>query len=209
MSLPLESASQPVDRESSMPDPAITQPDGPDVRASGSVDDFTSFCETVAPAAKRFAMSLVHRWCEAEELVQEAFFRMTRAEHGDRPAFDKPGASRKAYLFMTIRNLAIDDSRKRQRRPMEPADLDQVAAKPVVREDLGSIEAAINQVFSQMPDSWSHALKLKVNAELSYQEIAEVLEATHAQIRGWIFRARKLLANELQRQGYEVPVHES
>ena len=52
-----------------------------------------------------------------------------------------------------------------------------------------------------MPKEWAESLNLKIHAKLSYQEIADVLDATHAQIRTWIYRARKQLALDLEAKG--------
>ena len=42
------------------------------------------------------------------------------------------------------------------------------------------------------------ALLLREEEDLSYQDIAIVMEGTHAQVRTWIFRARKKLLERLK-----------
>jgi len=41
---------------------------------------------------------------------------------------------------------------------------------------------------------------LKVHGMLSYDEIAQTLDCTKAQVRTWIFRARQQLKKELEKQ---------
>ena len=177
--------------------------------ANNTSESLAQFFESVAPQAKRFAMSMTRRWCEAEELVQESFFRIAKVEssaHASEVANTVTPNSRKSYLFSTIRNLAIDRIRKSRTRPHVARELDSLAG-PTRRNEveqfrnLQRLEGAIESSFDAMPMQWSEALKLKVNGELTYNEIAEVLEATPDQVRGWIYRARKQLAAELNEQG--------
>lgn len=168
--------------------------------------ELAAFFEEVAPQAKRFAMSMIHRWCEAEEIVQEAFLRMARVMH--QPAPDNTTVttvrSRKSYLFTTIRNLAIDSLRKSDRRNLETREMDTLSGSRdsyQQEQKLLQLESAVTAIMESIQSPWSDALKLKINAELSYAEIAEVLQATTDQVRGWIFRGRKQLAAELKQQG--------
>ncbi len=196
----------------SLLDSALSDAADPETHCNGAVatgfesqqETLDRFFRTVAPQAKRFAMSITRRWCDAEELVQEACFRMTRTEQDEQREVDL--RHRKAYLFRTIRNLAIDRQRNRQRRQTESRSLDSIAAQPKPsparqQRQLEGIEQAVTEVCQTMPAQWNDALKLKVNGKLSYSEIAEVLDATPGQVRGWIYRARKKLAAELEQRG--------
>jgi RNA polymerase sigma-70 factor (ECF subfamily) len=158
------------------------------------------FCDQVAPQAKRYAMSIVRRWCVAEEIVQEAFCRLMQAANRQRITVD---ANSKAMLFTTVRNLAIDQLRKEGRRRFETIETSQLAA-PNYRSDhsrLEQLESGVEEILQQMPTQWSDALQLKVNGGLSYAEITRVLGATHAQVRTWIYRARQRLEQELNQRG--------
>ena len=175
-----------------------------------------SFCETHALAAKRYAMSIVHRWSDVEEIVQEAFCRLvesskTQLEFADGQNNVAPGttnhikteSSQKAMLFAIVRNLSIDLLRKNGRRKFEVIDTELVpnSKKQTDSAELERLELSVQDILKQMSDQWSDALQLKVNGGLSYDEIAKVLNATHGQVRTWIFRARKTLASELTRLG--------
>jgi RNA polymerase sigma-70 factor (ECF subfamily) len=159
-----------------------------------------------APQATRYAMSIMRSWCDAEEIVQEAFCRLIQSGklNERRPASPtKTDLDRKATLFATVRNLSIDQLRKQSRRRFEPFFGGQVAASPETTntQRLEQLETSVQAVMKQMPSEWADALQLKINGELSYQEISIVLGATHGQVRTWIFRARKQLASDLKRQG--------
>lgn len=219
MSLPLKSApddeqpclrANPLDR--ARKDESLDQESSPQTTTEislGASESLARFFESIAPQAKRFAMSMTRRWCEAEELVQESFFRIAKAESAA-DTLDQvhlaSTSSRKSYLFTTIRNLAIDRIRTSKRRPQEQRELDSLAGPKRRLESeqtrsLQQLETSIDASLETMPTQWAEALKLKINGELTYGEIAEVLEATTDQVRGWIYRARKQLANELNQQG--------
>ena len=156
----------------------------------------------LAAQATRYAASMVRRWSDAEEIVQEAFCRLIQSGNSQQSdlTFD---VDCRALLFTTVRNLAIDHLRVRQRRKFEAIDANQISmAKPDSDpQRLVQLERCIDEILDGMPTQWSESLQLKINGELSYAEIANVLGGTHAQVRSWIYRARKQLAVELTRRG--------
>lgn len=175
-----------------------------------------SFCDEVAPQATRYAMSIVRRWVDAEEIVQEAFCKLIDSRHFEfsvnsqetNTESEAKVKAKKALLFKTVRNLAIDRLRKNKNRSIEAVDTHLIAdpnrnghSDPHGKR-LEQLESCVEAILKTMPSQWSEALQLKINGELSYQEISEVMNATHAQIRTWIFRARKSLHAELKQQGF-------
>lgn len=161
------------------------------------------FVDRVTPPAKRYAMSLVHCWADAEEIVQESFCRLHQS-HLTQPFEPNSDARRKATLFTIIRNLSIDLIRTHQRHQFESIDASQISNKENTTDEtrLARLESEIQNSMNQMPRQWSDALQLKINGELSYAEISDVLAATHAQVRTWIFRARKQLESDLAQHGF-------
>ena len=148
-------------------------------------------------------MSIVRRWSDAEEIVQEAFCRLIQADQNRETTLN---TNSNALLFTTIRNLAIDQLRKQGRRRFETIETSQLAARTngSDNERLAKLELGVEEILQQMPEQWSEALQLKVNGGLSYAEITRVLQATHAQVRTWIYRARQRLAEELSQKGLLV-----
>jgi RNA polymerase sigma-70 factor (ECF subfamily) len=148
-----------------------------------------------APQAKRYAMSIVRSWNDAEEIVQESFYRFMKSGEQNEQS--------KAMLFAIVRNLSLDHLRKNKRRRFEPIETNQIPSREHTLSDqhLENLEAGIQVAMGELPKEWADALQLKVNGGLSYADISKILEATHAQIRTWIYRARKQLEQELTRQG--------
>ncbi len=162
-----------------------------------------SFCEGIAPQATRYAMSIVRVWADAEEIVQEAFCRLIQSNRGSENPGLEIDSSSKALLFATVRNLSIDQLRKQKRRRFEPLDVAQLPGKKVPFEGsrLWQLELGVQAILKDLPNQWSDALQLRINGDLSYDEIASVMGATHAQVRTWIYRARKQLEKDLDKQG--------
>jgi RNA polymerase sigma-70 factor, ECF subfamily len=127
----------------------------------------------------------------AEDLTVETFWRIYRA----RVRLD-PGASFGAWARRIATNLAIDHLRRRRPEVQLPDDL----AQPTVPDPILRREARdqIAVAFRRLP------LKLRVTAilslieEQSHREIAEALGISEATVRQRIFRAIRLLRQQLR-----------
>ena len=60
------------------------------------------------------------------------------------------------------------------------------------------IEEAFTSALEGLPENQKTAILLLKQQELSYQEIAEAMEATESAVKTWIFRARKHLKSSLK-----------
>ena len=146
--------------------------------------------------ANRYAYWILRNESDSEEVVQEAFVRLLQRERKTAEKIDERGFT--GLLFTTIRNLAIDWLRKDKRRGQvalqkehEPADTKQDETR------LQGLDEAIWLHMNKLPENWREALKLRTVGELTYEQIAAVLDCSLPQVRTWIFRARKKLAEEL------------
>jgi RNA polymerase sigma factor (sigma-70 family) len=128
----------------------------------------------------------------AEDLTIETFWRIHRA----RGRFD-PGGSFGAWARRIATNLAIDHLRQIRREVALPDDLAEFAsADPIV---CGELRRQIAIAFRRLP------LKLRVTATLSLieerspKEIAEALGTSEGAVRVRVFRAIRLLRQQLRR----------
>ena len=159
---------------------------------------FSSLYEQYASRGMRYAQTLLRNESDAEEAVQEAFCRLLEPFRQRRPA-PSPRAFGGTF-FRTLRNLSIDCLRRRKHRDHVPlSDLPEPPVAKVAAESASGDGSWMLQAMEKIPRQQMEALGLRVNGALSYDEIASVLGCTRAQVRTWIFRARRQLALELDR----------
>lgn len=195
MSMPFESAMSDAKEfvsESAEPNPEKDQGE--------SCANDTRFFNEHAQSVTRYAMSIVRRWADAEEISQEAFYKLL---NNKTIANVESNSEAKAILFTTVRNLSIDRLRKQGTRRFESIDAQTLAtaARRHSESNLETLEDGISKAMRNLPEEWAEALQLKVSGGLKYDEIAKVLSASHNQIRTWIYRARKQLQVELKQAG--------
>ena len=173
-------------------------------------EDIDSRCMRTLAAGDRSAFTeLVERWqsrlinffyrstgnrADAEDLAQETFIELYRVA----PRYQARGTFN-AFLFTLARRRMIDSFRKQARRPLEyldPTDFamqQHAAASDPSRE----IEKAFHRALATLPDNQRQAILLLQQQGLSYEEIAQALDASLSAVKTWIHRARTHLREEL------------
>ena len=132
----------------------------------------------------------------AEDLTLETFWRIHRA----RGRFD-PGASFGAWARRIATNLAIDHFRQTRREVALPENLAEPAsADPIeCRETRRQIAVA----FRRLPLKLRVAATLALIEEQSPAEIADALDTSEGAVRVRVFRAVRLLRQQLRRVGIQ------
>ncbi len=131
----------------------------------------------------------------AEDLTQLVFIRLYRAA-----ASYEPRAQFSTYLFQIARRLLINEFRLAQRKPLEawdPSQLHAVSSSVEARRQ-AELEEVFEQALQKLPERQRTAILLLKQQELSYQEIAKIMDASESAVKTWIFRARQFLKQELQ-----------
>lgn len=145
-----------------------------------------------------YANSIVRCRQDAEEIVQDAFIRLLK-RFTSNPIETEDRF--RATFFTTIRNLCVDLLRLKKRR--NNVSIEQVA-EPVQRFnhtfEYEKADQEIALLINGLPENWSQALQLKVYGGLSYDEIADAMSSSKAQVRTWIYRARQKLKAELEKR---------
>jgi RNA polymerase sigma-70 factor, ECF subfamily len=135
---------------------------------------------------------------EAEDAAQEAFLRAY--QHIDR--YD-PERSFKTWLLSITSNYCIDRIRKRR---FTSLSLDEpLAPHPSLNSKDGEPEeaalgrerdAAVHAMLNQLAPDYRAAVILRYWYDMSYVEIADMLDTTESAIKSRLFRARQMLAEE-------------
>lgn len=176
-----------------------------------NIEDIDSVClRALAEGDSAAFASIVERWqtrlinffyrstsnrSDAEDLAQETFLELYRAA-----GRYEPRGTFSAFIFTLARRRLIDSYRKKSRRPLELLDpTDFVMQQQTEREDgTAEIEEAFHQALAALPDNQRNAILMLQQQGLSYEEIAEALEASLSAVKTWIHRARTHLREELK-----------
>jgi len=185
---------------------------GPTMRRAqqGDLDAFRELVETFQNRILRLMIRVLH--CDrgtAEDLSQEVFLRV----HKGLPTFD--GMARfSTWLHTIAMNVAISEYRKRRalKRAVPTWSLDAPFAgsddarpdpegrevDPGERAHQGEFLARVREAVKELPEDFRDAVVLRDMQQLSYEEIAEVLQVPAGTVRSRIHRGRVMLQQKLR-----------
>lgn len=150
-----------------------------------------------ASAVFRFAWGLCGDRSCAEDIVSETFVRiLTRS-----PRVQTQTA--RAYLLAVARNTYLTGQRRRRREVPLPDELSGPDPDPVGRLDDQARLRAVVLALRTLPEGERAALLLRVDHDLSYEEVASVLGTTTGAAKVRVHRARIHLAAALETRGDE------
>lgn len=160
-------------------------------------DAFADELVAMRPRLVAFARTLVFDIDDAEDLAQETLVRAV----GARDRF-RPGTNLRAWLFTILRNVHLNQRRMELRRPRpgvlgdqpEPATLVQLDDEVIARTEA----ADALRLMRRLPPTFAVPLHLVAVEDLTYTEIAAVLEVPVGTVMSRIYRGRRLLARWLR-----------
>lgn len=129
----------------------------------------------------------------AEDLLQETFAAVMR-----RPHLALGSDSPRAYLFGIARHLSANAHRRQ--RPFEILPGDEASATAAPREPEDPKLAAMREAIGRLDPSLREVLELRLQAELSYEEIAAALEIPIGTVRSRLHHAVGRLRRILQKE---------
>jgi RNA polymerase sigma-70 factor, ECF subfamily len=173
----------------------------------GDMLAFEELVEKYKQPIVNLAFRMLHDLSEAEDLAQNVFIRVFQSAHRY-----EVSAKFSTWIFTIARHLCLNEIRRRSRHPCEPLDgnrLEGEEAAPRQFEDLktfsapqaflhSELEEKIQNALDELPDKQRVALALCRQEELSYEEIAEVLECSLSATKSLIHRARETLKLKLK-----------
>lgn len=147
----------------------------------------------------RFAYSLVGQRETAEDLVQDAFVRLhTHWEEVANP---------RAWLFRSIRNLALNHLRDHRREsPLDPS-VDPPDSSPNPDQTLGKLEAigTLQLLIAELPPEERQLIRLKYHQDLRYEQISTQTGLSIGNVGYKLHHLLKSLADSLRRMGIDSP----
>ena len=167
-------------------------------------------------AVYRFALRLAGSPSEAEDLVQETFLRAFRAWHQY-----TLGTNAKSWLFTICRNVFLRGRERDVRRDelvteaaQSSSDSETAARESPIfagRADYdpegdffrGLVDDRILEAIDRLPADFREAVVLSDLQDMSYQEIAGILDVPLGTVKSRLFRGRKLLQEELYEYAVE------
>jgi RNA polymerase sigma-70 factor (ECF subfamily) len=154
-------------------------------------------------AVTNFALSLTHDESDADDLVQDTFLNAFRS-------WDQyvTGTECRAWLFTICRHAWIRRSKRAEREvAYADADLEALGAAALhtgaLESGLGDlferhdIQRALSRALDELPDAFREVVVLVDLEDQSYEDAALVLGIPKGTVRSRLFRARRLLQEQL------------
>ncbi len=142
---------------------------------------------------------------DAEDIAQQVFIRVWKSA----PRYE-PTAKFTTWLFKITRNLVFNELRRRKRHPAQSLDAVKDDDRPMQLPDHGvkapdtsllddEMQIAIQRAIDELPETQRLAVVLRRYEDVSYEEIAEILELSVPAVKSVLFRARTELREKLKR----------
>lgn len=174
------------------------------------MDDTQGFLRLIRPCWQRLH-AVARRYCvraeDAADLVQETLLRAWRAYSPTQAASYRP-----AWLFVILRNIVIDWMRVAQKRvalvPIPVSELTELAPTEL-SDPLAPLSAMdetrfrefldekVVEAFDALDAPFREVVVLSVAGDLTYREIAEVLDCPIGTVMSRMARARRTLRERL------------
>ena len=149
------------------------------------------------------AAKMLNSTSEAEDIAQQVFIRLWKSA----PRY-KPKAKFTTFLFTITKNLVFNESRRRSRKKESSIEErednfhlqtpDTQNSSPDKELLQGELQTAIDTAINSLPEKQRMAVILRRYQNMSYDEIANVLELSVSAVKSQLFRARNELRDSLQ-----------
>jgi RNA polymerase sigma-70 factor (ECF subfamily) len=130
------------------------------------------------------------------DLVQDALVRAF-----DRLEDCRDGASYRSWLFRICRNLCLDELRNVRRLSVPMSAIEDADTMEDTRIDDGEMTLTLRTALERLPHALREAFLLKHDAGYTYEEVAEITEASPSAVKMRVHRAREALRAFLTAQG--------
>ncbi len=186
-----------------------SEEDAEDVRlmrlvAGGDTSAFEKVVERHQALVAGTAARMLGSNSDVEDIAQQVFIRVWRSARRY-----VPRAKFTTWLLKITRNLVFNELRRAKRRAQIPLQSDPGAEEIQLKDETNlapdasllenELRQAIEEAIMQLPESQRMALVLRRYEQLSYEEIAEVLDLSVPAVKSVLFRARTELRSRLSK----------
>jgi RNA polymerase sigma-70 factor, ECF subfamily len=141
---------------------------------------------------------------DVEDIAQQVFIRVWKSARRY-----VPRAKFTTWLLKITRNLVFNEMRRARRRAQVPLQSEPGAEEIPLKDETNpapdaslledELKRAIEEAILQLPESQRMALILRRYEQLSYEQIAEVLDLSVPAVKSVLFRARTELRSRLSK----------
>jgi RNA polymerase sigma-70 factor (ECF subfamily) len=188
--------------------PARSGNDAEDVRlmqlvAGGDTAAFEQLIERHQTLVAGTVARMLGSNSDVEDIAQQVFIRVWKSagRYVARAKFT-------TWLLKITRNLVFNEMRRAKRHPHLPVQIDPEAEEIPLKDEATAapdatllqveLQAEIEKAIMLLPDTQRMALVLRRYEELSYEEIADVLDLSVPAVKSLLFRARTELRERLK-----------
>lgn len=165
--------------------------------------EFRTLYDTAFPILFRVAYRITNSEEAAEDLCQEAFFRLY-----EKNMVFPNSEEAKYWLIRVVKNAALNYAKRKDR--------ERKAYQKAFREDTRVVDTGehilikqqtqmeIQEALAKLPENLRIVLILKEYGELNYKEIGRALGISEGNVKVRVFRSREQLARLLAKDGLYV-----
>lgn len=166
----------------------------------GDKEGMTDLIREYKDGLSLYLNSFVKNICQAEELMEETFVAlvMKKPKYSGKSSF-------KTWLFAIGRNIAFDyikKSRKHNNLPIDEmydiSDEENIESSYIQEEQ----KITLYRALSKLKDDYSQVLHLTYLEGFTNSETACIMHKSNRQIENLIYRAKKALREELEKEGF-------
>lgn len=168
---------------------------------------FAALVEKYKQPLFNFVFRTLRDEIETEDVAQNTFFQVWKS----RARYERT-AKFSTWLFTIARNLCLNEIRRRSRHPADsleethPDHEDQPSRQYEDKKNFlptesalhGELAQKIEEALAELPENQRTAILLCRQEELSYEEIAEVLDCSLSATKSLIHRGRETLKEKLK-----------
>jgi RNA polymerase sigma-70 factor, ECF subfamily len=158
----------------------------------GDESAFDELYDRFGPMIWRLCLRMAGSMPDAEDLAQDTWVQVWT-----RIASFRCESAFSTWLYRVATNVCLQWLRRSKPGPSSIEDMDQLASNERSPAECVEMESILSEL-GKLPEALRLPLILRVNEELSYSEIADILDCTTAAVKMRIARARLSLAKTLE-----------